>query len=278
MYAITQFGTITLPTYNTEWPLEPLPARLLFVETTGGAFDNDGDGRNRQTLPFALRYQAVVSEDTYNNNRGVLDTLRAAVGTRAKLYRTALDNNAQQFCTARLSAMPHTWPFEQRGYFVISLDFQQLSPWNGAVHGVGWFFDAGIVLDNARTLDETPPTTLNTSPKSITIANAGNLPVDNVQFILTAGSANITTFSLSGPDWGFSWSGILVAGSTLTIDTGAFSVLNAGGNDYANFTLATNHKVEKWVSFTPGNNTFSVAKVGGSTNSTLAAVFYDRWA
>lgn len=280
MYTINRFGAITLPTALTDYTLTPLPAQLVFVQTTTGAFDNDGSGRNRQTLPAPISYKATVTEDIYANNRTVLDALRAAVGTRALLYRTADNDATVHHCTARLVNMTHDRPYSLRqNIFQIELTFQQLSPWAGALHGAGWTFDSGVVLDNARTLDETAPTVINTYGKIIFVTNSGNIPVTDIQFTLTAGSAPVTNARLLVYGvWDFNWEGSLATGQTLVFDSGAYSVQVNGTNGYSGFLLGPLHQIERMAQFDPGENAITVALTGGSTNSTLAVVFSDAWA
>jgi hypothetical protein len=278
MYTLERFGSVVLPVYNNSYTLSPIPAQLVLVQTTTGAFDNDGEGRNRPILPLPLSYKAVVTETVYNSNRAILDTLRAAVGTRTKLYRRADDDSTVHYCTARLSSMPHERPYSMRGYFEITLDFQQLTVWTGTIHGVGWVFDSGILLDTARTLDETPPVTLNTNPKTITVSNGGNLPITDIQFTIVAGSATITSVQLNGGLWVLKWIGSLPAGGTLIIDAGASMVLKNGGNDYNAFTLDAGHALDRWAMLQPGNTSVVVTLVGGSTNSTISIIYNDGWA
>lgn len=278
MYVIERFGSITLPIYNTEWPLEPVQARLSVVDTMAGAYDNDGDGRRRYVFPHPLPYQGIIDEDVYNDNRGVLDALRAAVGIRTRLYRRAQDDSAVQWCLASLNTMPHTWPYKQRGYFVVSLQFQQLSHWHGASHDIGWQFDSGVIFDEGRTLDEAPPTVLTTNPQTIGITNDGDLATSDVVLEITAGSANITDIVIGGVGWHLLWHGTLLAGNTLTIDAGSWLVTNSGVNSYANLSLGIYHTIERWIEIQPGAGYYTIQLTGGGTGSTAALQFYDRWA
>lgn len=279
MYTVTRFGAITLPTALTDYTLSPLPAQLVFVQTTTGVFDNDGDGRNRQTLPAPISYKATVTEDVYANNRTVLDALRAAVGTRARIYRTADDNAEIHYCTARLVAMNHDRPYSLRQHiFQIELAFQQLTPWVGLIHGAGWVFDSGVLLDNARTLDETPPTVISTNPLTVAVTNNGNIPATDVQMTLTA-AATITTARLYvNGIWDITWTGTLLTGQSLTFDAGAYSVQRNGTNVYAGFAFGPLHAIDRMVRIDPGGNDIIVQLTGGSTTSTLSVIFNDAWA
>jgi hypothetical protein len=279
MYTINRFGAITLPAYMTDYNLSPLPAQLAFVQTTTGVFDNDGDKRSRQTFPLSVSYKALVAEDVYATNRTVLDALRAAVGTRAILYRTADNDATVHNCTARLASMNQQRPYSMRqNLFEFELNFQQLSPWRGLIHGAGWVFDSGVLLDNSRVLDEAPPTIINPNPTTIVCSNGGNIPVDDIQFTIIAGSAPITAIQIDGPAFSLGWVGSLLTGQSVFIDTGAAMVLKAGNNDYNAFALLPFHHLDRWASLSSGTNTLSVLLTGGGTNSTISIIYNDRWA
>lgn len=281
-YTLYQFGSTTLPTYNTDYDISALAAMLNLTQTASGAFDNDGADRNRQTFPQPLSYKAIVATGVLSTNRSTLDALRASVGTRNKLYRVADDNSDTQWCYARQVSMPQTRPYGNRNHLhEITINFQQLSPWCGGLHGVGWTLDSGVVLDDARTLDETPPTALTTGVTLITINNAGNLPSYDALIQVVAASSSISSLTI----WNLTtecrlyYAGTLVAGQTLQIDTGACSVLNNGANDYTHLTVDYPvHKNERWMEFAPGDNQLAIVRFGGGSSSTISFVFYDIWA
>lgn len=283
MYTLYQFGTTTLPTYNTDYDIGVAPAQLMFIQTANGVFDGNGDGRSRATFPFSLSYKAVVAEDAYANNRTTLDNLRKLVGTRAFLYRYVDNANTTiHRCTARLVAMPQSRPFEQRGYFEITLEFQQLSPWIGTKNGTGWTFDSGILFDSGRNFDEgVSPTTLSLASTTLTVTNNGNIPATDSLITVKAGAEALESLTV----WNFTtncrfyWAGTLTPGSVLQIDTGACSVVNNGADDYNSFKLDDPfHRNEHWMEFAPGANSMAVVRFGGSNNSTISFVFSDTWA
>ena len=278
-YTITRFGSITLPVGLTNYTLSPVPAQLSIVQTTAGAYNNNGSGRQKQAFPHSVSYKCTVTEDTLAANRAVLDTLRAAVGTQGRLYRTADDDGTIHYCTAILIAEPHERPYGNRMYIhELELSFQQMGPWRGAAHGVGWTLDSGVLLDNARNLDETPPTTMTSSPEILTITNAGNLPVDDARVIVTAGSSDIDHVYLTSELVELRWVGTLEAGTALEIDAGAFSVTNAGSDAYAGFTIQPDHSIEGLLQIPEGNSLLAVYFGGGGTDSTVAVIFNDGWA
>ena len=279
MYTITRFGTITLPTCKTEYTTSPVPAQLNLVQTASGVFDNDGTDRRKQAFPHPLSYKAYVVEDDLAVARPIMDDLRAAVATRARLYRTADNNGETHYCWAVLAAEPQSRPWGSGMHiWELEFSFQQMSPWIGAIHGVGWKFDTGIKFDNGRTFDETPPVTLSTNPLSMTKPNAGNLPVTDIRFVTTAGGAPITAIQIDGPGFSLIWTGNLPIGSTVEIDAGAAMVLKNGSNDYNAFRFGPGHTIGTWAQLLKGDNTVTVTLTGGSTDSKFSMIYYDKWA
>lgn len=276
MYLLEKFGSLTLPPYNASATLSPLSAKLAFVETITGAFDQDGFQRSKLVLPLPLRYQAVVLEDDIADTRTALDALRAMVGVRHNLYRRVRSNNSLQSCVARLAAMPYEGTAQDKAWRTITLEFQQLSNWRGAIQGVGWQFDTGVVFDTDRDFDEEPGTTLDANPKTITVANGGNLPTTNVQIIFTTGPAVdqliITSSKIE----------IIIddipAASGVTIDSGAMQITRNGVDFYSNFSLGPGHQLESWLELAAGNTALTFSRTGGDLNAIATIIFYDTWA
>jgi hypothetical protein len=282
MYILSQFGDAALPLYNTEYDTSPVPAVLTFIQTTNGVFDGNGEGRSRQAFPLALSYKGVVAESVYASNKTTLDGLRRLVGTRAILYRY-VDNAPTliQTCIARLQAAPQTRPYSMRGYFEVTLNFQQLSPWFGVKRGTGFTFDSGVLFDNGRNFDEEAPTTLTGGVTLITITNNGNLSATDVTVSFHCGVDNLESLTV----WNMTtncrwfWTGIVSPATALEIDTGACSVVNAGIDDYNNFGIDDPfHRNEHWLELAPGANQIAVVRFGGGSTSTIAFVFNDVWA
>lgn len=282
MYVIERFGNISLSIFRNTFTLSPVPGQSSVVQTTSGAFDNDGLARNRQVFPLPLSYSCTVFEDTLNANRTILDTLRAAVGTRALLYRRARNDNVLHTCIARLRAEPHEWPWTQKGWFEIQLNFEQMSPWIGTSQGTGWVFDSGVLFDSGRSFDEGTGTFgLVTSPRSATVTNGGNLPATSIVMTVKAGSADITALTIRNTLTGcyLVWTGTLTAFSTLRIDTGAWSVTNNGVDNYNGLDITSPfHINEHWMEMAPGSNSMIIEWVGGGTGSSINFLFNDVWA
>lgn len=278
-YYYDRFGALTLPEYNREASIAPAAAALRIVTTAAGAFDADGSGRSMQQFPHPLTLEAIVSEDATADQRTALDALRAAVGTRAYLYRVADDNDTIQRALCRLQSMTAERRYEQRAaYQPIRLIFQQLEPWRGEAYGA-WTLDSGELLDDGLLFNATAySVAISASPSSQAVTNGGNLPVADAVFTITAGSGNLTNPVLTGGGMDLRWTGTIDAGDSLVIDCGALSVQDDGVDAYGTFALGSGHTIEDWCYLAPGATTVSLAVSGTLTGASWSVAFRDRWA
>lgn len=277
-YSFERFGAITLPVYNREIAMAPVSAVQRIVATAAGAFDADGSGRAAQAFPHPLTIEAIVFEEASADLRAALDALRAAVGTRAYLYRRADDNNLVHRALCRLASMDVQRSYEQRrAYQPVTLQFLQMSAWQGA--SSAWTLDDGELFDDGLLLDATSYSwSIGGSPTFRTVANGGNLPVTDAIFAITAGATGLTNPILTGGGMDLRWTGTIAATKSLVIDCGALSVLNDGANAYSGLTLGSNHTIEAWCSLPPGETTIELAITGTLTGATWGVSFRDRWA
>lgn len=253
-YYLESFGSIILPTSMTEESMDPVPARLRLVETTAGIFDADGIDRTQQQFPHALRYRALVHSESAAAFLASLAPLRAAVGARATLTRRVEADLTQHTCVARLAAMPYTREVDNGRYIEISLEFNQLAPWEGA----------------SSTVTGTPGVEENA-------VNGGNLPQTDVVITLTSDDAALTDPTFEGPGSVLLWTGTIPIGQSLVIDCGARSVLLNGTNAYSGLSLDDLHTREQWFTLEPGNNVLLIGDVAWTTAS-WSITYKDRWA
>lgn len=278
-YTLERFGAVTLPIYNPETDHSPIAARVGVVQTIGGAFDVYGDEDAPLDLPTTRSYRSIVLEETAAAWRTALDALRAQVGKRARLYRRANDDDAVQWCIARLIQNPVQRVY-QGGYIQdVELIFQLWTSWRGHDH-TSWTLDSGEILDGGLYLDDGGfVETMASSPHTIIVANGGNRRVDNAIITVTAGSSAITAVTVAKTgETDIDWSGTLASGNTLVIDCGAYTVKNAGVNAYTGFSLGGDHAISEWIRLDPGDNDITITFSGGSTDSTAKVEFADGWA
>lgn len=278
-YFYERFGAITLPTFNREASLAPVAPDLRIVATAAGAFDGDGVGRAAQKFPHSLSLEAIVSEATTAAQRTALDALRAAVGTRAHLYRRADDDSTVQRALCRLASMTAQRSYEQRrAYQPITLQFAQIGPWLGTTYSGPWTLDSGIYFDDSYVLDAPSlGVTLGASGQYIGLPNGGNLPQSDVTITVAVASGAIRAVAFLGSDWHIGYSGPLTAGRILTIDAGAQRVVVNDDDAYADFDFGVGHVIEDWISLTPGNNGVTINYIGAAV-ATVQFQYADRWA
>jgi hypothetical protein len=262
-YIIERFGDTyataeVLPTAGGDQPQGGVGARSGLVALPGGgSFDAWGSERAR-LRPQEITVEGYWSAASVAAMEAKLAKLKALAGVRSKLWRS--NGVSQQWRYARLMQVDSPAREGTPTIDEVSLVFEALpGPWYGTAH------------------DDT--TTLDTSPKAITVTNGGNMWVTNAILTLTAGSAKITevVISMTGVSE-IQWTGSLAAGQSLAIDCGARSVKKAGADAYAGFALGAGHAVEDWLRLEPGNNSIVVSLMGGSTDSTLRVQYADGWA
>lgn len=278
-YVYERFGTITLPLYNRETNQTPVAPRQQIAATVAGAFDGDGTGRSDQQYPHALSLEAAVTADSTTLLRAALDVLRAAVGTRAYLYRRADDDSDVHRALCRLVGMTLERSYKTHlAYQMVRMQFAQLGQWEGDNHA-SWALDDGSLFDDGLLLDSGDYSqALSSTSASQTVANGGNLPVHSVQIAVTAGSAALTSVRITGTGFDLQWTGTIAAGQTLAIDCAAQSVLLSGVDAYSGFALGDGHTIEDWISLEPGNTTISLAVTGTITGAGWNIEFRDGWA
>lgn len=275
-YKLERFGATLLPFVNPTPDVGTGPSRENVLELPDGSLYNMAGAR-------AARAKTVIPlQATLLGTKAALDSayddLRALRGTQAKLWRRRADNSLQ-WCLAVMMSIQARPDYRIPHKLDIDISFLMLSPhWYGLRHDGGWYLDDGEYFDDGLALDSTETTTLDSSPKTITLPNDGNRELTNVLATITAGSAAITalTIEISGLV-DLEYSNTVAAGQSLVIDAGARSVLNNGVDAYADLALGSGHATGKWLELEPGDNDLVVTLTGGSTDSTITFEYYDAW-
>jgi hypothetical protein len=265
-YTYTTFGSITLPNYNRESDVSPVTAATRFTPTAAGVFDGDGSGRSARRYPHMLTIDAIVSESTAALQRTAIDTLRAAVGTRASLTRKADSDAAEHVASCRLIGMTQMRSYNEKGYQPVRLQFAQLTPWRAK--------SATIVTTTLGVGDLI---------KIFTITNPGNLPVSNV--MLTADYGEIGQ-SLINPQWTATnidlKINLTIICLRLKVDCGALSVvytLSTGeSNRYVNLVLGATHTIDAWMQFAPGDTSLTFTRGNSDAELGIGVSFYAEYA
>lgn len=282
-YVLDRFGTLTLPALMTIEDISPVAPIDALLQTTSGVFDNTGGARGEPKFPQMVNMKTTVAQTDPNVFRTTIDALRAAVGTRDWLYRRAENNASIQKALCRLVQMPYQRQIENWATMPLDFKWQQLSPWLGLDHGVTWRFDSGEFFDSGRIFDESPPISLASAVASITLVNGGNLPCHNMIIEVKSGAigAPLTSIVITSEstNQGIRWTGALYPSGELRIDTGAWSVLNAGVDEFNSLnTFELGQTNPYWMQLEPGANSLFVVRQGGGTDSTITFIYNDTWA
>lgn len=277
-YILYRFGSTQLiPVYDGSQNIGTGQARVESIDAPrGGAFDSLG-----KEQAFRGGYEMTASGSMIGSSASDLktqfDSLRAYLGKREKLYRID-DSGVMQWAWARLTGVSVTREVKHKQYLDMDLSFYVFSSlWHGTLHG-SWRLDDGNALNDGLLLDTMLIMLLDTSPKTITLANGGNGVLRDFEFAITPKGTPITEISLVvDGKTSMTWSGTVAVGTQLVFDFGAMGISNNGVNAYSGLTLTTDHKIDDWMRLEPGNNSVIVTKTGGSSSTELAVVYYDGW-
>lgn len=275
-YTLERFGAITLPLYNRKSDQSLAAPKAVVVPTIAGAFDAWGTARAPQKFPHGLAMDCILSEDLAATYRTNIDALRAAVGTRANLYRRADDDLTTQQCTARLLAMDYQREIKNNRHQQLKLQFAQLGPWRGK-RTEDWTFDDGHYFDDGLYFD-TGGIALVPGANIVTLG--GNLAVTNAIVTLTINKAIDAEVRLASTAAGIDWSvaGLWTLNDVIIVDCGARSVTLNGADAYAALLLESGHTNEHWLELLPGANTIDITIIGVAPDISIELTYAEQWA
>lgn len=281
MYTITRFGTVTLPIYETEYTISPVPSDMSGLLPVGSnVFDGNGSDRAPLKFPAAIVYKCIAHESTLGATRVATDALRALVGRRDYLYRVADDDATVQQCLARLAGIDMPRGITNRIFFEMNFKFVQLAGWRGNSHG-DWRFDSGEIFDDGLTLDSSDfQGTFVAASHALVVTNAGNLPIQDAILTITAGSGTITSVAVAAVGASIDWrvNATLTPSATLVVDCATRSVTVNGDDAYRDFALGSGHRLRNWLYLEPGNTTIVATLTGTFTGAKVSISFRDAWA
>ena len=268
----TYFGAVALPSYAYKVTGGPATKDAI-VRTLGGSHDADGTENAEINFPYALTHSCLVYSVTstaadYTPLGTALETYRAFVGKRERLWVAPwAAPSPARWAWARCTGVEIGQTVYNRNTQPVSFHFQVETPWYGTAYG-GDIVSGGYLFGNGIYYGAAGATTINTSPKSFTVANAGNYRINDCGLTIVAGAASITYIKITVTGISeFAWSGTLTTGNLLTIDCGAAYVQANNVDGYSGFALTSNHVIGPWLRLQSGNNTVVVTITGGSTNS-----------
>jgi len=104
---------------------------------------------------------------------------------------------------------------------------------------------------------------------------------DDVTFTVVAAANAITNLQIrkyTGVAIDIHYTGTLPAYGTLVFDCAARNVINNGTNDYDNFVIGSNHKIDVWVRILSGQHSLHVIRTGGGGAAHVDIDFRASWA
>lgn len=284
-YRYTTFDGVNLPEVMPEDDLGTGAANSTLVDSLAGAFDYLGSTRYRLKR-HPIRYLGkfvgrndiylvdesdnfvvdesgnyIIANDDYTVDlRDKVDALKAKVGRRGVLVRVREDDSSSQSKLARLLSISHT----------------------RTTRDIDRFADLEVVLEatggpwKSTTATTTTATLAANTATTVDVESAGLEEVRDAVLTITANGGNVTSIAfVLGSDQHWSWTGTLLDGDALVIDTGALTVLNDNTDAYDGFTLDGDHTIDGWLSLAPSNNVCSFTLTGGPAD--LSVVHYDQW-
>lgn len=217
--------------------------------TAGGAHFAYGSG----VVPLGvhrINHSGIYSASVQTN----VDALMGLLGQRLQLWREVESGGALQWKYARLLSCRWERDVEQSRHAEITSEFEAVGYWKSSAQS----------------------TTSRSSTGTLTPTGGGLARVYDAVITFTASSTGTKTIrmqdSASGIDWTFSAS--VTNTQVVTIDCGAFSVLNNAVNAYSSFTLNAAHASDYWCAILPGANTFTFTLTGAGT---VQIAWYDSW-
>lgn len=296
-YLLRRFGSLAIPEIDGEQELITATFDMPTFPLAGsGAYDPYGTDRVPLSAPTIIPVRGRVARTTDAALRTQVNALRAACGTRDKLYAEVDGHNDVWWVWARLLPFQATRTVVLPQYLDTGLRFwvPQLL-WNGLRRGTGgWTWDSGVEWDSGYEWDDAGELyPLTGSPQTISVPNTGNREVPDAVLTITAGTAPITSFRLvgNGADWTFSeanalaaglpaGSGTIAAGGFLAIDTGAGPNVQSSTNGavYGAWRRNAGHAIDEVLRLSPGNTSLTITYAGGGTGATVLCSYYEKWA
>ena len=276
-YKVVTFGTVDLPQIMVADDLGTGEIESTLLASVGGLWDWYGATARRPQralLAYAGQYQgqpSLLGTETptlLGSETGVpflandghmalqiqVDSLKALIGVRDKLWRKRDADAVLHWRWARLLDVKHTETISQRtGQLanIVAIFDLYGSGWKPAAPDVDAVANPGAIWS------------------ALTVENSGAMDATDAVLTVTRTSGTITGVSVTGPGIEFTWTGTLATGS-LVIDAGAQTVRLNGVDAYSGFALGAGHTARGWLDIAPGLGIFQVLATGGAADVSLS--------
>ncbi|HEY1015721.1 MAG TPA: hypothetical protein VGE07_23635 [Herpetosiphonaceae bacterium] len=274
---IVRFGPQALPTLEPTEDLSGLALRQAFTPLqTGSVYDHAGADQSRKDQALISRSGMLVEQAGGDTLLAQLRQIQAYYGYRNYLIRE-MDDGTFERIWARFVALNVPRTADNLVTLEVSTDFVPLaSTWLGRnFHQLE--LDDGHLLDSGLFLDGTAGILISTNPTTFTLTNNGNAISRYVIIRVVPAGSSMTSLTIKCGQAEWTFSGTVVAGQTLEINTGACSVLNNGVDAYASFAFTGNHTMDDWFRLNPGANSVTITRTGASGGATVYVEYYDAW-
>ena len=273
------FGATELPEFDFVNPATGSgPTASTATKIGSGAFfDALGTDRAPLDLPYEVAFRGTIAEATTALFAARMKRLRGLRGKVNHLVRE-LEDGTVHWCEAKCLQARADGEAGQALVQEFDLVFEIRSPWYGARHGdAAYLGQSGVYLGDGTVLGYAEVHTLDASPKSIVLSNAGEGQVRGVRITVTAGDAPITALRLacSGTDCEWDFTGSIAATKSLVVDCGAWTVRNDGTDAWNNLQTTANHQRGEWLLLQPGDNTVTVTFTTAGSDPTVRFDFSD---
>lgn len=246
--------------YNYFGATQRLPRRHQF--THKGKYVGEmsvrvtSDGDVRVTSDGSVR---VTAPSRAADLFGQVDDLKTMIGQWGQLWRERIADGELTWKWCRLLQVKHVEKVENAE----------------AVSDVESIYETGDVGWRSEDAITSSVSAVNGTPTSLSVPNAGGLPVGDAVLRVERTSGTITEVHVAGSGINFTWTGSIGASETLVIDANEQTVLIGTTDEYDGFVLNAGHTSDQWLPLARGANTLDVIVTGG--NATVSVEHYNQW-
>lgn len=281
-YQYTEFDGVALPLYDHSQAHDMMPSEPTLLDSVGGAYDWKGSGRRKgrkQLISLTGVYfgeltylvdnvgdylvdesgNYLIAGDAETMARDQITQLMAKKGVRGQLIRKRLDDDVEQWKTARLLSV--AWPRKWEDH---------------AVKGeLTCQFETRMEYWHAASATSVPVNVASGTTRALFVQNSGE-QIDDATITFERTTGTVTAVSLVCAELGISlsWTGSLGASETLTIDCDTQTIKENTTDAFSGFSLS-GHTAAGWLPIPSGNYVFYATSTGGNANVTIS--YYNQY-